>query len=120
MAGPLTPDFYRYEWHPLSGVRLDGEFVVAAFGLTRLTSLSTNPNQGEEVARQVGVLRDSNFGPVWDIAIFDNRRVQHAREPFDTASGRRLLRGCYVNSDDIYSKLRVLNRRAQESELAPA
>ena len=29
MAGPLTPDFYRYEWQPLSGVRLDGEFVVA-------------------------------------------------------------------------------------------
>ena len=55
-----------------------------------------------------------------DVAVFDNRRVQHAREPFDTATGRRLFRGCYVNSDDIYCKLRVLNRRAQESELAPA
>ncbi|MCY3578353.1 MAG: TauD/TfdA family dioxygenase [bacterium] len=391
MAGPLTPDFYRYEWHPLSGVRLDGEFVVAewadgaelrcyrwwlaeqrefepssreglldpgelgdhwqvaeawvevggalalrwahdnvvsryhpgwlrhvadgqfrpesflpdpipwestelsepvtyhgptvlsdpetfrqwlndlaAYGLTRLTSLSLDPNQLESVARRVGVLRDSHFGPVWDIeampdptstaymsiglgphtdlpsletppgfqffhcienscvggasqmsdglaiarhiekhdpeayealtrlpwvfhgrgaevdwrwsgplidlgvsgapltlrtfypvrtypdmapedvprayraahrlaqlsrdprflityrlepgdvAVFDNRRVQHAREPFDTATGRRLFRGCYVNSDDIYCKLRVLNRRAKESELATA
>ena len=391
MAGPLTPDFYRYEWHPLSGVRLDGEFVVAgwadgaelhcyrwwlaeqrefepssregllepcdlgdhwqvadawveadgalavrwvhdsvvsryhpgwlrhiadgqfrpqsflpdpipwdssvlpepvtydgptvladpetfrqwlndlaAYGLTRLRSLSLDPNQLESVARQVGVLRDSHFGPVWDIeampdptstaymsiglgphtdlpsletppgfqffhcienscvggasqmsdglaiaryleehdpdaydalttlrwvfhgrgaevdwrwsgplidlgvagtpltlrtfypvrtypdmapddvprayraahklgqlsrhprflitykmapgdvAVFDNRRVQHARETFDTGSGSRLFRGCYVNSDDIYSKLRVLNRRAQERELAPA
>ena len=391
MAGPLTPDFYRYEWHSLSGVRLDGEFVVAewadgaelrcfrwwlaeqrdyeissreglleprdlgdhmrvedawiesdgalavrwahdgavsrhhpgwlrhiadgqyrpesflpppipwdssilpapvgyhgptvladpetfrlwlndliAYGLTRLTSLSVDLNQVEGVARRVGVLRDSNFGPVWDIkavpnptstaymsiglgphtdfpsletppgfqffhcienscvggasqmtdglavalhleqhdpeayealttlrwvfhgrgaevdfrwsgplidlgvpgspltlrtfypartfpdmatddiprayravqelgqlardprfqitykmepgelVVFDNRRVQHAREPFDTSTGRRLFRGCYVNSDDVYSKLRVLNRRAKENELIPA
>ena len=391
MAGPLTPDFYRYEWHPLSGVRLDGEFVVAAwadgaelrcyrwwlaeqrefepssreglldpgelgdhwrvaeawaeddgalavrwahdnvvsryhpgwlrhvadgqfrpqsflpdpipwdstvlsepvtyngptvlsnpetfrqwlnnlaaYGLTRLRSLSLDPSLLESLARRVGVLRDSHFGPVWDIeavpdptstaymsiglgphtdlpsletppgfqffhcienscvggasqmsdglaiarhieehdpeayealttlpwvfhgrgaevdwrwsgplidlgvsgtpltlrtfypvrtypdmapddvprayraahklgqlsrdprflityklepgdvAVFDNRRVQHAREPFNTSTGRRLFRGCYVNSDDIYCKLRVLNRRAQESELAPA
>jgi gamma-butyrobetaine dioxygenase len=55
-----------------------------------------------------------------DIAIFNNRRVQHAREPFETSTGRRLFRGCYVNSDDIYSKLRVLNRRTQEAKLAPA
>ena len=51
--------------------------------------------------------------------MFDNRRVQHAREPFDTRSGRRLFRGCYVNSDDIYSKLRVLNRRAQGKRADP-
>ncbi|WP_420639558.1 TauD/TfdA family dioxygenase [Candidatus Poriferisocius sp.] len=391
MAGPLTPDFYRYEWHPLSGVRLDGEFVVAgwadgaelrcfrwwlaehrdvepssregllepcdlgehwrvadawveadgamgvrwahdgvlsryhpgwlrhiadgqhlpssflpspipwdaatlpepvtyhgptvladpetfrlwlndlvAYGLTRLTSLAVDPDELEWVARRVGVLRDSNFGPVWDIeavpvptstaymsiglgphsdfpsletppgfqffhcldnscvggasqmtdglavalhleqhdpdayealttlcwvhhgrgaevdwrwsgplidwgvagspitlrtfypvrtfpdmadedvprayravrtlgclvrdprfqityklspgdlAVFDNRRVQHAREPFDVSSGRRWFRGCYVNSDDVYSKLRILNRRAKEAEPVPA
>ena len=188
MAGPLTPDFYRYEWHSLSSVRLDGEFVVVewadgaelrcfrwwlaeqrdyeissreglleprdlgdhmrvedawiesdgalavrwahdgavsrhhpgwlrhiadgqyrpesflpppipwdssilpapvgyhgptvladpetfrlwlndlvAYGLTRLTSLSVDLNQVEGLARRVGVLRDSNFGPVWGI-----------------------------------------------------
>lgn len=52
-----------------------------------------------------------------DLAVFDNRRVQHAREPFDVSTGHRLFRGCYLNSDDIYSKLRVLNRRAKESKL---
>ena len=55
-----------------------------------------------------------------ELVVFDNRRVQHAREPFDTSTGRRLFRGCYVNSDDVYSKLRVLNRRAKENELIPA
>ena len=55
-----------------------------------------------------------------ELVVFDNRRMQHAREPFDTSTGRRLFRGCYVNSDDVYSKLRVLNRRAKENELIPA
>ncbi len=31
MAVPLTPDFYRYEWHSLAATRLEGEFVVAAW-----------------------------------------------------------------------------------------
>ena len=39
---------------------------------------------------------------------FHNRRVLHGRRAFDPASGRRLLRGCYVDWDEVCSRIRVL------------
>lgn len=45
-----------------------------------------------------------------DCVIFDNRRVLHGREAFDTGSGDRHLRGCYVDHDDLWSRLRMLAR----------
>jgi gamma-butyrobetaine dioxygenase len=47
-----------------------------------------------------------------DLVGFDNRRVLHGRGSFDTAGGSRHLRGCYVDHDDLYSRLRVLRRNA--------
>lgn len=51
-----------------------------------------------------------------DLVGFDNRRVLHGRDAFDTGGGARWLRGCYLDQDDVYSRLRVLSRR--ESRLA--
>lgn len=53
-----------------------------------------------------------------DCVIFDNRRVLHARRPFEevgvpegaegTGEPQRWLKGCYVDSDPAWDKLRVL------------
>ena len=39
--------------------------------------------------------------------IFNNRRVLHARDPFDPQDGERWLRGCYVDGDCIRSRWRM-------------
>jgi gamma-butyrobetaine dioxygenase len=67
--------------------------------------------------------RDPRFQLVFpfrpgDIACFDNRRILHGRDSFESA-GSRHLRGCYADHDDFYSKLRVL-RRNRVHERVPA
>ncbi|WP_186133438.1 gamma-butyrobetaine dioxygenase [Burkholderia gladioli] len=46
---------------------------------------------------------------------FDNRRVLHARDAFDPASGARHFQGCYVDRDELLSRIRVLERQAGRS-----
>ena len=41
---------------------------------------------------------------------FDNRRVLHERTSFDTASGGRWLRGCYMEREELWSGLRIATR----------
>lgn len=41
-------------------------------------------------------------------AIFNNRRVLHARKPFSSTEGGRWLKGCYVDGDYLRDKYRVL------------
>lgn len=50
-----------------------------------------------------------------DLVIFDNRRVLHGRDAFNPQGGVRRLQGCYLDRDELYSRLRVLARekRAQ-------
>jgi len=43
------------------------------------------------------------------MAVFDNRRVLHGRNAF-AATGRRHLRGCYVDRTEFQSRLRVLEK----------
>jgi gamma-butyrobetaine dioxygenase len=45
-----------------------------------------------------------------DCEVFDNRRVLHGRQEFDPQTGARHLQGCYVDTDDFLSRLRVLER----------
>lgn len=45
-----------------------------------------------------------------DMVVFDNRRVLHGRCQFDPSTGRRHLRGCYVDRTEFRSRLRVLRR----------
>lgn len=51
-----------------------------------------------------------------DLVLFDNRRILHGRDSFDPQSGVRRLEGCYLDHDEILSRLRILarNRRAAE------
>jgi gamma-butyrobetaine dioxygenase len=44
-----------------------------------------------------------------DLVCFDNRRILHGRDGFESG-GERHLRGAYADHDDLYSRLRVLRR----------
>lgn len=46
-----------------------------------------------------------------DLVAFDNRRVLHGRDAFDPGVGIRHLRGCYMDHDEVYSRLRVMTRQ---------
>ena len=65
--------------------------------------------------RFIALTRDDRFryrqrleaGQLW---CFDNRRALHARDAFDPASGARHFQGCYVDRDELHSRIRVLQR----------
>lgn len=76
-----------------------------------------------QVAHDPRFMISSAFQP-GDLVGFDNRRILHGRDAFDDRAGRRRLRGCYIDHDDVYSRLRVLRRprahRAGPSTPSPA
>jgi gamma-butyrobetaine dioxygenase len=45
-----------------------------------------------------------------ELIAYDNNRVLHGRNAFDAASGERHLQGCYLNHEDLMSRLRLLDR----------
>ncbi|MEO1152802.1 MAG: TauD/TfdA family dioxygenase [Pseudomonadota bacterium] len=45
-----------------------------------------------------------------DLVIFDNRRILHGRDAFTQGAGHRRLEGCYLETDELLSRLRVLAR----------
>jgi gamma-butyrobetaine dioxygenase len=61
------------------------------------------------VAHDERLMLRSRFEP-GDIIGFDNRRMLHGRDAFDPGAGSRVLTGCYVDRDDLLSRLRVLDR----------
>ncbi|MEM7023906.1 MAG: TauD/TfdA family dioxygenase [Pseudomonadota bacterium] len=55
-----------------------------------------------------------------NLVAFDNRRILHGRDPFDARQGWRRLQGCYLDHDELYSRLRILAWREREiSATAP-
>ena len=46
--------------------------------------------------------------------IFDNRRVLHARNSFDSSTGERHFCGCYIERDELWSAIRMLDRRNRQ------
>ena len=53
-----------------------------------------------------------------EVMAFDNRRALHARGEFTDTSGRRFLRGCYSERDDLYSTIRIIERTMRERRVA--
>ena len=45
-----------------------------------------------------------------EMVVFDNRRVLHARNAFDLKTGLRQLQGCYIDRDELLSRIRILER----------
>ena len=50
-----------------------------------------------------------------EMAVFDNRRVMHGRSEFKPNTGRRHLRGCYVDRSEFQSRLRILKASVKAS-----
>ncbi|WP_095081421.1 gamma-butyrobetaine dioxygenase [Pseudomonas sp. Irchel s3h17] len=65
--------------------------------------------------RLIAMTREARFrlvqrldpGQMW---CFDNRRTLHARNAFDPTSGARHFQGCYVDRDELLSRILVLQR----------
>ncbi|MNF82733.1 Gamma-butyrobetaine dioxygenase [compost metagenome] len=65
--------------------------------------------------RFIAMTREARFrlvrrldpGQMW---CFDNRRTLHARNAFDPTSGARHFQGCYVDRDELLSRILVLQR----------
>lgn len=55
-----------------------------------------------------------------EVMAFDNRRALHARGEFLDMNGRRFLRGCYSERDELYSRIRMLERSGRERRVAAA
>lgn len=53
------------------------------------------------------VVKRLNPGELW---CFDNRRTLHARNAFDPTSGARHFQGCYIDRDELLSRILVLQR----------
>ena len=55
-----------------------------------------------------------------DVAVFDNRRVLHARTAFtsesleDGSDTDRWLKGCYIEADAVSDRARVLRSKAPQ------
>lgn len=68
---------------------------------------------GEDPAFQVRIrLRPG------DLLGFDNRRILHGRTGFDPVTGDRWLRGCYVEREELRSRLRILARGRRAKAVA--
>jgi gamma-butyrobetaine dioxygenase len=44
------------------------------------------------------------------MSAFDNHRILHGRTAFDDSGGRRHFQGCYVEREEVISRIRVLER----------
>ncbi len=79
------------------------------------TSQKTMPLLYRAYRRFIAMTRDDRFryrhrlaaGQLW---CFDNRRALHARDEFDPTSGARHFQGCYIDRDELHSRIRVLQR----------
>ena len=54
-----------------------------------------------------------------DMVGFDNRRILHARTAFDPGTGYRRLQGCYLDRDELHSRIRILDRRLRARDMSP-
>jgi len=55
-----------------------------------------------------------------DLVIFDNRRLLHARDAFEGASGQRWLQGCYLERDEVRSRYRIVQRARRQRQINQA
>lgn len=93
LRGPLNVDF--------------GDVEAAYAGLRAFQTLAASA--------RFGMTFDYTPG---DLVIFDNRRVLHGRTAFDDAVGERALKGCYMEREEVLSRIRVLRRAMRANRAA--
>lgn len=83
------------------------EEVERGYGaLRRYLSISERPANHVRLRLKVG-----------DLLAFDNRRILHGRTAYDPSSGERWLRGCYVDREELHSRLRIMARERRKNRL---
>lgn len=124
-----------YDWHntdptsdyrfraPVIGLDRDGGFDEIRFGNFIRGPFSFAADRMEAAClayrRFQELTKDLRFRIVFrlepgDVEVFDNRRVLHARTGFAPETGHRALEGCYVDRDEILSRIRVLRRTVSD------
>lgn len=79
------------------------------------TSVAQMPLLYRAYRRFIAMTREPRFrlmqrlnpGELW---CFDNRRTLHARNAFDPSTGARHFQGCYIDRDELLSRILVLQR----------
>ncbi|MEY3031507.1 MAG: hypothetical protein RL058_1870 [Actinomycetota bacterium] len=104
-GGPHQPLTIRAFYPVRTAPHMDEADIPRAYEAMRVFST---------VARDPSLQLSYPFKP-GDLVGFDNRRVLHGRDPFDSG-GTRHLRGCYMDHDDVKSRLRVLARTHHREE----
>jgi gamma-butyrobetaine dioxygenase len=74
-------------------------FAVVYGALRRFDELSQDPRFQIRIRLDGGTM-----------SAFDNRRILHGRAAFDDSGGRRHFQGCYVEREEVISRIRVLER----------
>ena len=107
-GGPGSPLTFR-AFHPVRAFpdMAESDIPLAYAALRRFS----------ELARSDEYQLRSVFSP-GELVAFDNRRILHGRGPFSETTGRRVLRGAYVDHDEVYSRLRVLMRRREAAGMS--
>jgi len=94
----------RYSVHLLAPLDIDPELVKPFYKAYQIfTRLLRSPQFEYKFKLQPG-----------DCEVFNNRRVLHGRTEFDPQSGPRHFQGCYVDTDDFLSRIRVLERQGKD------
>ena len=106
---------------PTIGLDEAGALAEVRFNFAVMDAISAPPERVGALCRALrafgAVIRDPalecryRLGP-GELLIFDNRRVLHGRAAFDPRTGARHLQGCYLDKDQLLSRIRVLERSA--------
>ncbi|KAF1012293.1 MAG: Gamma-butyrobetaine dioxygenase [Pseudomonas fluorescens] len=106
----LAPIIALDAWGDVAEIRM-ANFLRGAFE----ASVADMPLLYRAYRRFIAMTREARFrvvqrlnpGELW---CFDNRRTLHARNAFDPASGARHFQGCYIDRDELLSRILVLQR----------
>jgi gamma-butyrobetaine dioxygenase len=106
----LAPIIALDAYGVVSEIRM-GNFLRGPFDapVERMPALYSAYRRFIEMTREARfrVQRRLEAGQLW---CFDNRRTLHARTEFDPTSGARHFKGCYVDRDELLSRIHVLQR----------
>lgn len=131
-----TPIRFRYQdretdvaWKsPMIRLDADGCLFEIRYSTALLAPLDIDPYMVKPFYQAyhnfTALLRDPKFElrfklKAGDLMVFDNRRVLHGRAAFNPQSGPRHLQGCYIDTDDFLSRLRVLERQVAPDRWKP-
>jgi gamma-butyrobetaine dioxygenase len=108
---------------PIIHLDADGNYYDIRYSVALLAPLDIDHHLVKPFYRAFAnysrILRDPAYefkfrlGP-GDMESFKNRRVLHGRDEFNTQSGPRHLQGCNVDTDDFFSRQRVLERNGRD------